>query len=66
MCDFKTPFSEVRQSGLLSGDWMMLEEAVTSGKFKGDPFEVRFSSNVDWMMLEKQSREEDLSVIYQT
>ena len=27
-------------------------------KFKGDPFEVRFSSNVDWMMLEKQSREE--------
>lgn len=27
-------------------------------KFDGDPFEVRFSSNVDWMMLEKQSRKE--------
>ena len=27
-------------------------------KFEGDPFEVRSSSNVDWMMLEKQSRKE--------
>ena len=27
-------------------------------KFEGEPFEVRVSSNVDWMMLEKQSRKE--------